>query len=59
LKVILAGIGFTEIVKPGMINTVGRVMTLKAGSSLRKISYETLKTKLLENGFQLEGETNE
>lgn len=59
LKDVLASIGFTEIVKPGMINTVGRVMTLQAGSSLRKISIDQLKSALLEQGFQLEGGNDE
>ena len=59
LKDILASIGFTEIIKPGMISTVGRLMTLKAGSGLRRISIEQLKSALLEHDFQLEGGSDE
>lgn len=59
LKEILADIGFTEIVKPGMLQTVGRFMNLKNGSSMRKIPIEKLKAGLLEKGYELKGETNE
>ncbi len=50
---ILKNIGFTEIIKPGMISTMGRFMTLKQGCSLRKIDYDQLKTRLSEQGYIL------
>jgi hypothetical protein len=47
----LAKLGFTEIAKPGMINTVGRFMKLEQGCKLRKIDFEELKIKLQELGY--------
>ncbi len=51
LPTILHELGFSEIVKPGMLNTVGRFMTLKQGCAMRKIDLETVKKRLLHEGF--------
>lgn len=51
LKELLAGLGFTEIVKPGMLNTVGRLMTLPKGAALRKLDLEDVMTALRAHGF--------
>ncbi|MCR3906734.1 MAG: DUF1858 domain-containing protein [Tenericutes bacterium] len=56
LKHILHDLGFKEITKPGMLQTVGRFMTLKAGSNLRKIDLVIIKKSLEEKGYQVEGE---
>ncbi len=48
---ILYEIGFTEIVKPGMLNTVGRFMTLPKGASLRKISMDDVRKSLAQKGY--------
>lgn len=55
LKDILFDLGFKEIVKPGMLQTVGRFMTLKAGSNMRKIDLIEIKQKLEALGYQVEG----
>lgn len=55
LKDILFDLGFKEITKPGMLQTVGRFMTLKAGSNMRKIDLETIKERLEALGYQVEG----
>lgn len=59
LQAILASVGFTEIVKPGMLATVGRFMNLRQGSSLRKIDFQTLPDRLRENGFELKEDSHE
>ncbi|MCK9287175.1 MAG: DUF1858 domain-containing protein [Sphaerochaetaceae bacterium] len=56
LESILADIGFVEIVKPLMLSTVGRVMTIPKGCALRNIDLETVKRKLVEHGYTLEEE---
>ena len=33
---ILAEIGFVDILKPGMLNTAGRFMTIPKGAAMRK-----------------------
>ena len=50
---ILRNIGFNEIVKPGMINTAGRFMTIPKGSVLRKIDIEKIKKAFADYGFEL------
>ncbi len=55
LKDILFELGFKEITKQGMLQTVGRFMTLKAGSSMRKIDLNKIKERLEALGYQVEG----
>lgn len=55
LKDILNDLGFKEIVKPGMIQTVGRFMTLKAGSSMRNIELSVIVKTLEDKGYIVEG----
>lgn len=49
---ILHGIGFVDIVKPGMLHTAGRFMTIKKGAALKKISLDTVKERLLQYGYK-------
>ncbi|HOD93318.1 MAG TPA: DUF1858 domain-containing protein [Clostridia bacterium] len=50
---ILKDIGFSEIVKPGMLNTAGRFMTIPKGSVLRKINMEKIKKAFWDKDFEL------
>lgn len=52
---ILAGLGFSDITKPGMLNTAGRFMTLPKGAALKKLSLENVKEVLEEKGYHVEG----
>jgi hypothetical protein len=52
----LADIGFVDIVKPGMLQSVGRFMTLPMGARMRKIPLDTIKEKLAEQGFTVVSE---
>jgi hypothetical protein len=54
IEQILYDIGFVDIIKPGMIQTVGRFMTLKQGSQLKKISLEHIKNVFHKHGYHLE-----
>ena len=51
----MSKLGFKEIVKPLMLKTVGKVMTLKAGASMRKIDLLDLIETLEEKGYKVEG----
>lgn len=53
LKEVLFELGFIDIIKPGMLNTAGRLMTLSKGSKLKKISLAVLSIKLEAYGFKL------
>lgn len=54
VKEIMANLGFTNILNPVMLNTMGRVMTLKNGAMTKNISIETLQTEFTKYGYQLE-----
>lgn len=53
LLAILHDIGFSDITKPGMLNTAGRFMTLTKGAAMKKISMETIVRTLLEHGYDV------
>ncbi len=54
IQEIMVSLNFKDIVKPGMLQTAGRVMTLKKGATLKKINWETMKDTFKKNGFELE-----
>jgi len=54
IQEIMVSLNFKDIVKPGMLQTAGRVMTLKKGAALKKIDWETMKDTFKRNGFELE-----
>jgi hypothetical protein len=47
----MKSLGFTDIVKPGMLQIAGRIMTLKKGCEFKKINYEEAKKRFLEIGI--------
>ncbi len=53
---ILASVGFRDIVKPGMIETAGRFMTVPKGCQLRKISLDTVRDAFAKNGYVIKEE---
>lgn len=53
---ILAGLGFTEITKKVMLNSVGKLTTIPKGAKMKNISMVDIVTSLISNGFELEGE---
>ena len=53
IKEILFDLGFKDIVKPGMIQTVGKFMNLKKGSVSKKIHMSTIIGKLESGGYEV------
>ena len=51
IRDILADSGFTDITKPGMLQTAGRFMTIPKGAKLKKIDLETIKKKFIDLGY--------
>ena len=54
IKDIMKNLGFDNIVNPVMLNTVGRIMTIKKGSEMKNIGLDKIKEAFLENNFILE-----
>lgn len=54
-KEIMAGLGFKDILKPGMLETAGRFMTLKKGAKLKKIDFANIIDAFSDYGFELTG----
>ncbi|MBH1942363.1 DUF1858 domain-containing protein [Mobilitalea sibirica] len=50
---VLTKLGFTDITKPGMLQTVGRFMTLPKGSVLKKIPMDKIKETLCNEGYDI------
>lgn len=53
---ILEELGFKDITKPGMLNTMGRFMTLDKGARMKQINMDVIEIKLLERGFLIRKE---
>ena len=51
---ILASLGFTEIVKPLMLSTVGKIMTIPKGASMRGIDLEVIRAALTAHGYEIQ-----
>lgn len=50
---ILEQLGFSKITDKGMLSTVGKIMTLRKASKLRKISLEQIIDKFKEEGYEV------
>jgi len=51
LKELLFELGFKDIIKPLMLASVGKIMTLRKGALMRGVSLATIVDKLEENDF--------
>jgi len=51
LKDILFELGFKDIVKPVMLTTVGKIMTIKKGALMRGVDLDQIITKLQQYDF--------
>jgi hypothetical protein len=47
-------LGFSDITKPGMLNTAGRFMTIRKGALLKKISLEQIAGAFEKHGFVID-----
>lgn len=54
VKEIMANLGFTNVLNPVMLNTMGKVMTLKNGALTKNITIETLQAEFTKYGYHLE-----
>ncbi len=50
---IMVELGFHDIVKPGMLQTAGRFMTLSKGFKLKKIDKDTARLIFQQHGFKV------
>ncbi|WP_046227512.1 DUF1858 domain-containing protein [Paenibacillus dauci] len=50
---IMQEIGFTDITRPGMLQTAGRLMTLEKGAALKRISHEQMRQVFAQHGYTL------
>ena len=50
---ILSGLGFHDILKPGMIQTAGRFMTIPKGAVMKKINIDRIIETLKAYGYQI------
>jgi hypothetical protein len=48
---LLSGLGFTDITKPGMLQSAGRFMTPAKGAALKHIDLEQIVKVLTEHGY--------
>ena len=53
IKEIMVQLGFSDIVKPGMLQSVGRVMTLEKGSRMKNIDWTIIENTFSTHGFVL------
>lgn len=54
LQNLLANIGFKDIIKPGMLSTMGRFMTIPKGAIAKKIDLNLIIQTLQENGYEVD-----
>lgn len=50
---IMEELGFVEIVKPGMINTMGRFMTIPKGAAMKGINMDKIKGTFKNKGYEI------
>lgn len=50
---ILDEMGFHDIIKPGMLLSVGRFMTIPKGAAAKNIDMEKIRTILYEHGYEI------
>ena len=53
VKDIMARLGFKDIVKPGMLQSMGKIMTIEKGSRAKNISWDLVVNTFKEHGFEL------
>ena len=57
LKATMIELGFDKLTQKGVLETMGRLMTLKKGARYRKVSWDKLSQAFKEKGYQLEETT--
>ena len=52
IKEIMVELGFKDIIKPGLLQSVGRLMTIEKGCMMNDIDFSEAKVLFEENGFE-------
>lgn len=55
-KELLIDLGFKPLANPAMLNTVGKVTSLKTGSKMTGVSLDDIKKTLTFNGYEVIGD---
>lgn len=50
---IMKNLGFDSITKPGMLNTMGKFMTIEKGAQMKGIALEKIKKAFTDEGFTI------
>jgi len=50
---IMEEIGFKEITKPNMLNTVGRYMTIPKGARMKGFNMDDIKNEFIKKGYEI------
>lgn len=50
---IMKSMGFENIAMPGMLNTVGKFMTIQKGAQMKGISMKKVKAAFIAEGFEV------
>lgn len=53
IKEIMVALGFVDILKPGMLQSAGRIMTLEKGAKYKKIGWTSIVSAFEEHGYEL------
>jgi len=53
IKQMMINFGFTDLAKPGILQTVGRFMTIPKGAKMKNMDMENIKQGIRELGFQI------
>ena len=56
IKDLMYKLGFDAIAKPGMLQTVGRYVTIPKGAKMKHIPMDQIIKTFEANGFEVEGE---
>ncbi len=52
---VLVEAGFLDVVRPGMLNTAGRFMTIPKGAAMKRIPLEVIKNTFEAHGYKVIG----
>ena len=50
---IMTELGFTDITKPGMLQSAGKIMTLEKGAKLKKIPFDKIVEAFKRHGYSV------
>jgi len=53
IKQSMVDLGFTEMDKPGVLQTAGRFMTIPKGAKMKGIDMEVIRQNIRDLGFQI------